>query len=287
MERPNFKLDCRGKILHLSKRTHVMGILNVTPDSFYDGGRYFNPDVAIARGMQLAEEGADIIDIGAESTRPGSEAISLDEELQRLTPVVEALLEKVDVPISIDTYKAAVAEKMLQRGIHLINDISGLRFDPGMRHIVAQFGVPVVIMHIKGTPKDMQINPHYNDLLSEIKNYLSESINVALAAGIKSENIIIDPGIGFGKRLADNYELLRRLDELHDLFHPILIGPSRKSFIGKVLQLAPDDRLEGTAAAVALGIQRGADIVRVHEVEQMARVCRIADLIVGKTLLMS
>lgn len=283
MTPPILKLNCRGKILKLHERTHIMGILNVTPDSFSDGGQYYDPELAIKRGIELAEEGADMIDIGAESTRPGSAPISVEEELRRLLPVVEALLTEVQIPISVDTYKAEVAAEVLNKGVHLINDISGLHFDPAMKNVLSTYQVPVVVMHIKGTPKDMQINPHYDDLMGEIHDYLSNCVAMALEAGIKRENLIIDPGIGFGKRWYDNYEIIRRLHELNPIGCPILIGPSRKSFIGKVLNLEPDQRLEGTAAAVALCIQHGAHIVRVHDVKAMVRVCRIADLIVGKT----
>jgi dihydropteroate synthase len=278
-----FRLQCGNKKLDLSSRTHIMGILNVTPDSFSDGGEFYQPEQAIERGIQMAEEGADIIDIGAESTRPGAEPISTEEELQRLVPVLEGLLKKVDVPISIDTYKSSIAEMALKAGAHIINDISGLRFDPQMKDIVAKYRVPVVIMHIKGEPRNMQQNPYYDDLIGEIYGYFDESIRIAEGAGIKRENIIVDPGIGFGKRLMNNYEILRRLYEFQGLGCPILIGPSRKSFIGKVLDLPPDQRLEGTIAAVAIGIQNGAHIVRVHDVKEISRACRIIDLLVGKT----
>ncbi|UCE08863.1 MAG: dihydropteroate synthase [bacterium] len=270
-------------MLDLSRRTHIMGILNVTPDSFSDGGEYYQPEQAIERGIQMAEHGADIIDIGAESTRPGAEPISVEEELRRLIPVVEELLKRVDVPISIDTYKSFIAETALKSGAHIINDISGLRFDPQMKHIVAKYQVPVIIMHIKGQPKNMQQNPYYDDLIGEIYDYLAESIRNAEQAGILRNNIVIDPGIGFGKRLEDNYEIIRRLSEFRGLDCPLLIGPSRKSFIGKVLNLSPEQRLEGTLAAVAISIQNGAHIVRVHDVKQVSMACRIADLLVGKT----
>lgn len=280
---PPFLLKCGHKTLDLSSRTHIMGILNVTPDSFSDGGYFLNPDLAIERGLQMVAEGADIIDVGAESTRPGANPITIEEELGRLIPVLEGLKKSVTVPISIDTYKSAVAETALKAGAHLINDISGLRFDPRMKDVVARYQVPVVIMHIKGEPRNMQVNPHYDDLMGEIYDYLDHSIIVAGRAGIAKANIIVDPGIGFGKRLQDNYEILRRLSEFQGLGCPILIGPSRKSFIGKVLNLPPADRLEGSLAAIALAIQNGADIVRAHDVKQVARVCRISDLIVGKT----
>ncbi len=277
------QIHCGNKILDLASRTHIMGILNVTPDSFSDGGRYFEPAQAIERGLQMAEDGADIIDIGAESTRPGAEPVTAAEELRRIIPVLEGLLKKANVPISIDTYKSAIAETALSAGAQMINDISGLRFDPKVKEVIARFQVPVILMHIKGEPRNMQQNPSYDDLIGEIYEYLAESIRVAHGAGIGLENIIIDPGIGFGKRLMDNYEILRRLKEFQGLRCPILIGPSRKSFIGKVLEASPDQRLEGTIAAVAIGIQNGAHIVRVHDVKEVSRACRIADLLVGKT----
>jgi dihydropteroate synthase len=280
-----FQIQCGKKTLDLSSRTHIMGTLNVTPDSFFDGGKYLTLELAIERGVQMAEDGADIIDIGAESTRPGAEPISVEQELQRIIPVLKGLLRQIDVPISIDTYKSFVAETVLQIGANIINDISGLRFDPKMKEVVAKYQAPVVIMHIKGEPRNMQRNPHYDNLIREIYDYLSDSIELAVKAGIKQEKIIVDPGIGFGKRLSDNYEILRRLDEFKGLCCPILIGPSRKSFIGKVLNLPPDQRLEGTIAAVAIGIQNGAHIVRVHDVKEISWACRIVDLLVGKTSL--
>ncbi|MDZ7375206.1 MAG: dihydropteroate synthase [candidate division KSB1 bacterium] len=278
----HYKLSVGAKTLDLSARTHIMGILNVTPDSFSDGGEYFEPDRAIARGMELARQGADIIDVGAESTRPGAEPISAEEEIARLLPVIRGLANLVDVPISVDTYKAPVAEAALHAGANMINDISGLRFDRDMKFVVARFQVPVVLMHIKGQPKNMQQDPHYDDVIGEICDYLAESIEMALAAGIPRDRIIIDPGIGFGKRLMDNYEIIRRLKEFSRLECPILVGPSRKSFIGKVLNLPPDQRLEGTIAAVVVAIQNGAHIIRVHDVLPMVRACQIADRLVGK-----
>lgn len=278
----HYKLSVGAKTLDLSSRTHIMGILNVTPDSFSDGGQYLEPERAIARGMELARQGADIIDVGAESTRPGAEPISVEEEIARLLPVIRGLANRVKVPISVDTYKAPVAEAALHAGANMINDISGLRFDPAMKFVVARFQVPVVLMHIKGQPKNMQQDPHYDDVIGEIYDYLAESIEVALAAGIPRDRIIIDPGIGFGKRLIDNYEILRRLKEFSRLECPILVGPSRKSFIGKVLNLPPDQRLEGTIAAVVVAIQNGAHMIRVHDVLPMVRACQIADRLAGK-----
>jgi len=279
------RLNCRGIVLDLTARTHVMGILNVTPDSFSDGGKFLEPARAIEQGIRMAEEGADIIDIGGESTRPGSDPISPQQELDRILPVVEALVKEVKVPLSVDTYKSEVARQALQAGAHLVNDISSMRFDPRMPEVVRKLDVPVVLMHIKGTPKNMQVNPHYDDLIGEITQYLDDAIEQARAAGVPKENLVIDPGIGFGKRVEHNFEILRRLGEFKSLGCPILIGPSRKSFIGVALNLPVEERLEGTAAAVALGIAHGAAIVRVHDVKAMVRVARIADLIVGKRTL--
>ncbi len=274
---------CGNRIFDFSQRTYIMGILNVTPDSFSDGGAFYDPSRAIAHGMELAADGADIIDIGAESTRPGAEPVSEAEELRRLLPVVAELVQRVDVPISVDTYKSSVAAAALDAGAAMINDISGLRFDPLLKAVAAKHQVPVVIMHIKGEPRNMQQNPHYDDLIGEIVQYLDESIQLAAAAGIDRSKIIIDPGIGFGKRLEDNYEILRRLSEFKHLGCPILVGPSRKSFIGNVLKLPPQERLEGTLAAVTAAILQGADMVRVHDVKQVRRACRIADILAGKT----
>jgi dihydropteroate synthase len=225
-------------------------------------------------------EGADIIDVGGESTRPGSEAISVEEEIRRVIPVIETLAKRIKVPISIDTYKSAVAEAAISAGASIVNDISGLRFDPKMPEVVAKNEVPVVIMHIKGTPKDMQKNPTYKALIPEIMDYLREGITIARNAGIPDDKIIIDPGIGFGKTVEHNLEIIKRLNEFTGFEKPILLGPSRKSFIGKTLgDLPVTERLEGTAAAVAIGIFNGANIIRVHDVKAMVRVARIADAI--------
>jgi dihydropteroate synthase len=257
-----------------------MGILNVTPDSFSDGGLYFDKDKAIQHALRMEYEGADIIDVGGESTRPGSEAISVQEEIRRVVPVIESLVKKVKVPISIDTYKSAVAEAAISAGASIVNDISGLRFDPKMSEVVAKNKVPVVIMHIKGTPKDMQKNPTYKALIPEIMDYLREGITIAQRAGIPDDKIIIDPGIGFGKTVEHNLEIIKRLHEFTGFEKPILLGPSRKSFIGKILDDLPvTERLEGTAAAITIGIFNGANIVRVHDVKAMVRVARIADAI--------
>ena len=278
-KREKYTLLLHDRAIQLGARTCIMGILNVTPDSFSDGGKYFDPDQAIRRACQMAEEGADIIDIGAESTRPGSVPVPAEEEIRRILPLVEHLRREVSVPLSIDTYKAQVAEALLDRGVHLINDISGLRFDPAMAGVVARYNAAVALMHIQGTPRDMQKNPSYQHLLPEITAYLRQSIDLAVAAGIRPERIMVDPGLGFGKTLLHNLEIIQKLDEFQSLDKPILFGPSRKSFIGKILDLPVEDRLEGTAAVVAAGIMHGAHLVRVHDVRAMVRVARMVDAI--------
>jgi dihydropteroate synthase len=261
-----------------SQRTYVMGILNVTPDSFSDGGLFVNTDSAVKQALRMQEEGADIIDIGGESTRPGAEKISIKEEIRRVVSVIEVLAKEVTVPISVDTYKSAVAEAAVSAGASIINDISGLRFDARMSGVASRHKVPVVIMHIKGTPKNMQQNPVYNALIPEITDYLYGCIEIARDAGIADNMIIIDPGIGFGKTVEHNLEIIRRLNEFEGFEKPILVGPSRKSFIGKTLGGLPvTERLEGTSAAAAIGIFNGANIIRVHDVKEMVRVARIAD----------
>jgi dihydropteroate synthase len=272
------KLIWNGFNFDFSIRTYIMGILNITPDSFSDGGKYFDKERAVERALIMQDEGADIIDIGGESTRPGAEKITVKEEIRRVVPVIEAVAKKVKIPISVDTYKSKVAEAAVSAGASIVNDISGLRFDPRMPEIVARYNVPVIIMHIKGTPKNMQKNPTYRALIPEIMDYLREGIAIARNAGIPDERIIIDPGIGFGKTVEHNLEIIRRLNEFTGFEKPILLGPSRKSFIGNLLDgLPPEERLEGTAAAVAIGIFNGANIVRVHDVKEMVRVARIAD----------
>ncbi len=244
-----------------------MGILNVTPDSFYDGGKFFDLDKALERGIKIFEEGADIIDIGGESTRPFSEAVPLEEELKRVIPVIEKLRKKIDIPISIDTRKAKVAWEALKKGANIVNDISGLRDDPEMVKVVKKFDAGIIIMHIRGTPKNMQQNPFYEDTIKEIKDELKERIDFALKNGIKKEKIVIDPGIGFGKRVFDNLLILKNIDEFKKLGFPLLIGHSRKSFIGKVLGIEkPEDRLVGTLAITAFLYLKKVNIVRVHDV---------------------
>ena len=274
-----FTIKIGKKLFDLSQRTFVIGILNITPDSFYDGGKFSNLDEAVKRGIPMACEGADIIDIGGESTRPGSEPIGLEEELSRVIPVIERLSKEIEVPLSIDTYKSFVAKKALDSGASMINDISALRFDPEMKKIAAEYKVPIVLMHIKGTPKNMQDDPYYDDVMKEISSYLKESITIAKDAGIEEDKIIIDPGIGFGKRLEDNLDILKNLSILKTLEKPILVGPSRKSFIGKVLDLPPEERLEGSLGALAVAIFNGANLVRVHDVKESLRVARLVDAI--------
>ncbi len=257
-----------------------MGILNITPDSFSDGGLYFNKQAAVDRALRMQNEGADIIDIGGESTRPGAGRISVKEEKGRVVPVIEAIAGKISIPVSIDTYKSEVAETALKAGSSMVNDISGLRFDRKMPEVISRYNVPVVIMHIKGTPRNMQKNPVYKALIPEITDYLRGGIELARDAGIADDRIIIDPGIGFGKTVEHNFEIIKRLNEFEGLEKPVLLGPSRKSFIGKILGGLPvTERLEGTAAAVAVAIFNGANIIRVHDVKEMARVARIADAI--------
>lgn len=257
----------------------MMGVLNVTPDSFSDGGCYNDTDNAISRAMELVAEGADIIDVGGESTRPGADNVSLEEELARVIPVIERIRDLTDVPISIDTRKAPVARQALAAGARIVNDVSGLTADPQMVEVVAASGLPVVIMHARGTPATMQQNPIYRDTLGEISDWLAERIEAALAAGVSKESVIVDPGIGFGKRISDNLLILKELRKLDVLDCPVLVGPSRKRFIGEILDLPERDRLEGTAATVAMAISGGAAIVRVHDVKAMARVARVTDAI--------
>lgn len=262
-----------------------MGILNVTPDSFSDGGLFFNKDLAVEHAVRMQLEGADIIDIGGESTRPGAAKISAKEEIKRVVPIIEAIAKKIKVPISIDTYKSEVAKAAIDAGASIVNDISGLRFDKKMPRLVARQKLPVVIMHIKGTPKNMQVNPSYNALIPEIIDYLARSIEIALEAGVSNDKIIIDPGIGFGKTADHNLEIISRLKEFEGFEKPILLGPSRKAFIGRVLGGLPSsERIEGTASAVAIGIFNGANIIRIHDVKEMSRVARIADAIKGKSI---
>ena len=270
----------RNRNVDLSSGTHIMGVLNVTPDSFSDGGKFFKSDDAVSQGMKMIEEGADMIDVGGESTRPGSDPLPTEEELSRVIPVIEALSKKTDVPVSIDTYKAEVARRALDAGAQMINDISALRFDPKMKEVASEYKVPIVLMHIKGTPKEMQKDPSYEDVIAEITEYLRQSIKIAQDAGIAREKIIIDPGIGFGKRLRDNLNILKNLRKFSILRCPILIGCSRKSFIDKILDLPAEERLEGSLAALAVAVMNGANIVRVHDVKESKRAVSLIDAVI-------
>lgn len=282
-------MEIGGKSFVWGERTYVMGIINVTPDSFSGDGLAGDVEKAVEQALRFVEEGADILDIGGESTRPGSQPISEEEELNRVMPVLKRLVREVDVPISIDTYKARVAQEALEAGASMVNDVWGLRMDPDMARVVAKYRVPVVIMHNRSQPKNAvqeerlggrYVGIEYRDLMADIIQELEYSINLALEAGVDFDKIIVDPGIGFGKTVEQNLEILQRLGELKVLGRPILLGTSRKSVIGYVLNLPPSERLEGTAATVALGIAAGADIVRVHDVKAMVRVARMTDAIV-------
>jgi dihydropteroate synthase len=265
--------------LAIGERTYVMGILNVTPDSFTDGGKYMEKEKAVDHALQMEDEGADMIDVGGESSRPGSDPVPQEEELKRIIPVIEGIAGRVKIPISVDTRRANVAMEALQAGAAMVNDITGLRGDPGMVQVISESGASVVIMHMKGQPKDMQKNPTYDDLIGETYDYLQEGVETAEAGGIEPDRIVVDPGIGFGKTLQHNLEILRRLDELRGIGMPILTGPSRKSFIGTILDLPEYDRVEGTLAAVAASVFGGAHVVRVHDVKPAVRLTRMLDSI--------
>ena len=261
-------------------RTHIMGILNVTPDSFYDGGKHNLFDAAMRQIEKMVNEGADIIDIGGESTRPFSEKVNVQEELDRVLRIISKAIQRFDVPLSIDTYKAEVAKAALDEGVRIVNDISGLQFDPHMAETIAQYhDVAVIVMHIKGTPRDMQKDPTYDDVIEEILQYLSKSISIAENANIPTNQIIIDPGMGFGKRIQDNYKIIHKLAEFKCLDKPILIGCSNKSFIGWILKTEKEERLEGTLGAHAYAIMHGANIIRVHEVGPHKKLAQIIDAI--------
>jgi dihydropteroate synthase len=256
-----------------------MGILNVTPDSFSDGGLYFEEGKAIEHGLRMISEGADIVDVGGESTRPGSDPISADEELRRILPVISGLRKHTKSLISVDTSKSDVALAALTEGADIINDISAFRKDPKMVSVAVQTDAPIIIMHMKGSPKTMQRDPHYENVIKEIKSFLKKMIEVAAENGIKRDKIIIDPGIGFGKRFEDNLTLIRNLSDFGTLDQPILVGISRKSFLGKILDLPPGEREEGTLASAIISVIQGAHILRVHEVAPIKRAILVAETI--------
>lgn len=260
-------------MLDYGKRTYIMGILNVTPDSFSDGGDFDSVEKALKHAKEMVEEGADMIDIGGESTRPGHTYVDSEEEIRRVVPVIKALKKEISLPMSIDTYKADVAEEALKLGVEMVNDVWGLRRDENMANVIAKYDAEVCIMYNQdGTEYD-------KDIMEAIKDFLNESIKMALDAGVKKEKIVLDPGIGFGKTFEQNLEVLRRLGELRDLGYPILLGTSRKSVIGNVLHLEPKDRVEGTVATTVLGVRDGVDIVRVHDVTENLRAAKMADAI--------
>ena len=281
---PVDRIPCGPFTLDLSSRTLIMGILNVTPDSFSDGGLHFDPNRALERALQMAAEGADLIDVGGESTRPGARPVPAQEEMDRILPVIRRLAREIPVPISVDTYKAAVARAALEEGAHLVNSLSGFRYDPMMAQVVARHGVPVVITHVRGRPEDMQRDPRYESLMDEISHELQADITLGQQAGIELRRFIVDPGIGFGKTPAHNVEILSSLRELCRLNCPIMIGPSRKSFLRKILNQETGEILGASAAAIALGIHEGAHIVRVHDVALMVQVARIADALTAVRL---
>jgi dihydropteroate synthase len=270
-------LSTRHGTLDYSRRTLVMGILNVTPDSFYDGGRREDPGQAIAAGLAMVNCGADILDLGGESTRPGAQPVSADEELARVLPVLRGLRREMTIPISIDTYKSTVAQTALDAGADIVNDISALRFDPAMIALVARERVPLVLMHMQGTPRTMQTEPRYGDVVVEVRDFLAAQARQAIAGGVSPSDLIIDPGIGFGKNLEHNLQLLRNIPALTALGYPVLLGASRKAFVGRILNAATADRLEGSVAVAVAAVLGGATLVRVHDVKETVRATRIAD----------
>lgn len=273
------KLQYVNKSLNIGEGTVICGILNLTPDSFSDDGIYYDRKKAVDRVKQMADEGAGMIDIGGESSRPGAVPVSLEEERKRILPVLEEIAGKIDIPVSIDTYKSIIAREALQTGADIVNDITSLQGDPDMGNVIAESGAGIILMHMQGKPHNMQENPYYKDVVSDIIEFLKDAVGRAGSFGISTEKIIVDPGIGFGKRTEHNLEIIKKLAEMKSLGRPILIGVSRKSIIGNVLNLPVNERIEGTEALVACAILKGADIVRVHDVKQMYRVSRMVDAV--------
>ncbi len=269
-------LRCRDKRLLFGRIPLVMGVLNITPDSFSDGGRYFEREAACAHAFRLVEEGADIIDIGGESTRPGSIAVGAETELERITPILEAVIGEVPAPVSVDTRKAEVAKAALEMGCHLINDVSACQ-DPEMPEVLRRYQAPVIIMHMKDDPRTMQVNPTYEDVVREVAGFLRDRAGYLEDQGIPRDHIVIDPGIGFGKRFRDNLELLKNIDALRTLGYPVLIGASRKRFLGELLRAAPDDRVSGSLAAAARCWIKGVEIIRCHDVKETVGLLRVLD----------
>jgi len=269
----------RGGEFDFSKRTHVAGILNVTPDSFSDGGNFLKPEVALRHAERMIKEGADVIDVGGESTRPRSAPVNESEEIARVVPVISELLKRFDVVVSVDTYKTSVARAALDAGAHIINDVSALRFDPELADVASKYGAGLILMHMKGTPATMQENPEYDDVMSEITDFLKKAIERARTGGVAFESIVVDPGIGFGKKLVHNLTILKNLSQLKSTLRPIMVGPSRKSFIGQILDLPVDQRLAGTLAAIVISVLSGASMVRVHDVREGREAVAIADAV--------
>jgi dihydropteroate synthase len=275
--------------LELGRRTCIMGIVNVTPDSFSDGGRFLAPRAAVAQGLRLAAEGADIVDVGGESTRPYAQPVSADEEIRRVVPVIAELAEKIRIPISIDTSKAAVARCALEAGAAMVNDISALKSDPNLATLAAEFGVPVILMHMRGEPRTMQVDPRYDDVVGEIRGFLQDAVDAAEGQGLRRELLIVDPGIGFGKTPEHNLHIIRRLADLAGLGLPLLVGPSRKSFIRRLVKPETDKDISpdrpavetGTQAAVAASVFSGAHIVRVHDVANTLATVKVVDAILA------
>ncbi len=277
-----FRIKLKSRTLVLGERTLVMGVLNVTPDSFSDGGKFLELGSAIEQAYAIERAGADLLDIGGESTRPGSAETPASEELDRILPVLEALRERLKIPISVDTRRASVAELALRAGAELLNDVSGLKNDPRIAEVAARYGVPLILMHMRGEPRTMQVGPFARDVIKDVLQGLRRSVAIARKAGVAKSQIILDPGIGFGKNFAQNYELLNKLPQLAKLGHPLLVGTSRKGFLGATLArdgspAPPEERIWGTAATVTASILNGAHIVRVHDVAEMFQVARVAD----------
>jgi dihydropteroate synthase len=269
----------RGGQFDLFERTHIAGILNVTPDSFSDGGRFLEPEAALKHAEKMIKDGADVIDVGGESTRPRSTPVEESDEIARVVPVISGLVKRFDAIVSVDTYKASVAKAALDAGAHIVNDVSALRFDPKLAEVTAAYGAGLILMHMKGTPANMQDDPQYDDVMSEITSFLGKAIENAGTAGVRFGSIMIDPGIGFGKRLAHNLTILKNLSRLKSLQRPIMVGPSRKSFIGQLLDLPVEERLPGTLAAIAVCVLSGASMVRVHDVKEGREAIAIADAV--------
>lgn len=289
LRRKTFRIDLPSRTLVLGERTLVMGVLNVTPDSFSDGGQFLDPARAIEHAIAMESAGADLLDIGGESTRPGSEEVHASEELDRILPVLESLRERLKIPISVDTRRAAVVELALRTGAEIINDVSGLKNDPRIAEVAARQRVPLILMHMRGEPRTMQKTGFARNTLHDVTQGLRKSVAVARKAGVAKSQIILDPGIGFGKSFAQNYELLEKLPQLAKLGYPLLVGTSRKGFLGATLArngkpAAPEERIWGTAATVTAAILNGAHIVRVHDVAEVIQVARVADCLVNPSL---